>query len=951
MPSILQSTAVPRFIRAVFAPALLIATLNQQLQAEEPIEPLLQKFCLGCHNQQNAEVGLSLQTFDAIKKGSDSGSILNPSAPKDSLLYQVLRTDVDNTMPPEDESQPTAAERERLKQWVLSGAAVQSMAAGIPTVPDVKSFTEHNSPSFSSVAISETSLAVGGSRKISIQDLATGATLRHLGVAEGNVTSLTWTNQSKRLLAAVGLPGINGIALLLNPENGEIQQRFQGHTDAIYTAVMNADETTVATAGYDRRILIHDAATAKVTQTLSGHHGSIFQLSFDRTGTVLCSASTDGTVKVWNVLSGERLDTLSQAQGEQYCVQVGQKQQTIFAAGEDNRIRVWDLVSKKRPATNPLRISLFAHEQTIHQMRLSPDESILATAAEDGTVRVWKTNPLRQLQSLPVQSSMVTSLAFSSSNQLIVTTLQGGSKTFQLTPETDPSDAFNAETAGSSLSKSRISKLASGPPTSMSVALPEMSESEPNNNATSAQQVSIPVVVSGLIHPLSASTDDDCYAFDAVAGQSLVLEVNASRNKSPLDSKIEILSETGQPLLRTQLQAVRDSWFTFRGKNSEQSGDFRLFNWREMELNQFLYADGEVTKLHHYPRGPDSGFNVYPGFGNRHTYFGTTATSHALLAPAFIVEPHPPAAKIVSNGLPVFPVYYENDDDGLREFGADSRLFFEVPDNGRYVVRISDAREFSGKDFHYELTIREPQPSFSITHNATKFAVSKGAGKEIEFKAKRIDGYQGPITIKAEGIPPGYLCSAPVTIQQNQHRAYSTIFATQSAAAITEEQRKAIRFISTAEQTNGQQRTIDVQGIQEFKLQDQPKLKIVIHSFMPEQASTNEENAQTSEAQKATVLSIRPGQTINAFLTLDRLKHKGVVSFGKEDAGRNLPHGVFVDNIGLNGLLLLKDQSQRKFYITASPVAEPGTYPFHLKSNVDGITSYPATLVVEPTRN
>lgn len=944
MKLIIRSQAMPKlFSVLLLLPAWLVA-FNQPIQAQQPIEPLLQKFCLGCHNQQDAEAGLSLQTFDAIKKGSDSGLVLNRTNPKDSLLYQVLRTDIDNTMPPADELQPTAVERQRLKTWVLSGSAIQSMAAGIPDVPNLQPYAKQKPQSFSSVVISATELAVGGSRQISIHNVFNGKRLRHIKVPEGNVTDLAWAMKSKQLLAAVGLPGINGTAMLLSMKNGKVQQRFEGHTDAVYCAVINSDENRVATAGYDRRILIHDVATGEILKTLSGHHGSIFQLSFDQSGTVLCSASTDGTVKVWNVLTGERLDTLSQAQGEQYCVQVGRTLNRVFAGGGDNRIRVWDLVSKDRPAINPLLSSLFAHEQTIHKMQLSPDETTLATAAEDGTVRIWKTEPLQQLHALPIQKSMVTSLSFASNDVLVVTTLRGKPKAYQLphpTEKNSPADRAsvpaNADSQMTQL-KNVTADLYVTTPASVEESISN------NNSADTAEQVSSPVVVSGLIYDSAGLPDRDCYAFDAIAGQPLVLEVNAARSKSPLDSRIEILSESGQPLLRTQLQAVRDSWFTFRGKDGDQSGDFRLFNWREMELNQYLYADGEVTKLHHYPRGPDSGFNVYPGFGKRHTYFGTTGTSHALLAPAFIVQPHSPESKIVSNGLPTFPVYYENDDDGLREWGADSRLFFEAPTNGRYVVRISDAREFSGEDFHYELTIRATRPSFAVTHNAKTFSVSKGAGKEIEFKAKRIDGYRGPITIRAENIPAGYLCSTPVTIQNEQYRAYATVFASDVAAQITDEQLKAIRFTAVAGKSDGvqnddEQHQIDIEGITEFKLLETPKLKVAIHTTKPKQGA--------SEA-TAVVLSIRPGQTINAFLTLDRLKHKTVVSFGKEDAGRNLPYGVFVDNIGLNGLLLLKGQSEREFYITASPVAEPGTYPFHLKSNVDGVTSYPATLVVEP---
>ena len=76
----------------------------------------------------------------------------------------------------------------------------------------------------------------------------------------------------------------------------------------------------------------------------------------------------------------------------------------------------------------------------------------------------------------------------------------------------------------------------------------------------------------------------------------------------------------------------------FRGKNSAQSNDFRVFAWEEMHLNDFLYANGEVTRLWMYPRGPDSGFNVYPGRGDRFTYFGTSHVTHALGEPAFVVR-------------------------------------------------------------------------------------------------------------------------------------------------------------------------------------------------------------------------------------------------------------------------------------------------------------------------
>ena len=111
----------------------------------------------------------------------------------------------------------------------------------------------------------------------------------------------------------------------------------------------------------------------------------------------------------------------------------------------------------------------------------------------------------------------------------------------------------------------------------------------------------------------SRAPDVDLYQFSAKTGQQFVIEVNAARDKSPLDSHIEVLDATGRSIPRVVLQALRPSYFTFRGHVSMELADFRLHKWQDMELNEYLYANGEVSKLWMYPRGPDSGFLVYPG--------------------------------------------------------------------------------------------------------------------------------------------------------------------------------------------------------------------------------------------------------------------------------------------------------------------------------------------------
>src|SRR6185503_6955500 len=151
-----------------------------------------------------------------------------------------------------------------------------------------------------------------------------------------------------------------------------------------------------------------------------------------------------------------------------------------------------------------------------------------------------------------------------------------------------------------------------------------------------------------------------------------------ARRGSPVDTKIEILHPDGKPVERLLLQAVRDSHITFRTIDSN-TDDLRVENWQEMELNQFMYLQGEVCKIFRMPQGPDSGFQFYNFKGKRRDYFDTSAAAHALDEAIYIVEPRPAGTRPLPNGLPAFPAFYANDDDADRELGTDSRLLFTAP--------------------------------------------------------------------------------------------------------------------------------------------------------------------------------------------------------------------------------------------------------------------------------
>jgi len=431
--------------------------------------------------------------------------------------------------------------------------------------------------------------------------------------------------------------------------------------------------------------------------------------------------------------------------------------------------------------------------------------------------------------------------------------------------------------------------------------------------------------------------DVDLFRFDAKAGQTWIIETQAAQRGSPADTKIEVLHADGRPVERLLLQAVRNTAINFRSIDSNGIGA-RLDNYEEMELNDFVYFNGEVVKLFRMPQGPDSDMLFYASNAKRHAYFDTSAMAHALDEAAYVVEPHPPGARLVSNGLPAFPLFYANDDDGERKLGADSKLFFTAPSDGAYLVRVTDARGYSGERFAYRLILREPRPDFKVTLNATNFTVNPGSGREFSVAADRLDGFDGDIQVEIAGLPPGFSVSTPLVIQAGHTEAKGAIHAAPEALKPHETNAPATKVTATAT-IDGKPVSREVNNLGKIALGDKPRLFVFFEPDSPARAAAPASN----EAGHPFEITIVPGQTVPAWLKIQRNGHEDLVTFTVE----NLPHGVIVDNIGLNGVLIPKGESERQIFLAAAKwVPEQDRLCYAVENQAGRQTSLPILLHV-----
>jgi uncharacterized membrane protein/mono/diheme cytochrome c family protein len=103
------------------------------------IQPLFDKYCVGCHGADKAKGGLRMDTAANLLKGGNSGAVLTPPSARLSLLGKLisLPLDSDDHMPPAVKPQLSNAQLTVLRWWLDAGAATDKTVSELNPPPDI----------------------------------------------------------------------------------------------------------------------------------------------------------------------------------------------------------------------------------------------------------------------------------------------------------------------------------------------------------------------------------------------------------------------------------------------------------------------------------------------------------------------------------------------------------------------------------------------------------------------------------------------------------------------------------------------------------------------------------------------------------------------------------------------------------------------------------------------
>jgi hypothetical protein len=95
--------------------------------------------------------------------------------------------------------------------------------------------------------------------------------------------------------------------------------------------------------------------------------------------------------------------------------------------------------------------------------------------------------------------------------------------------------------------------------------------------------------------------------------------------------------------------------------------------------------------------------------------------------------------------------------------GKDPRLEWTAPDEGSFLLQVSDLHSRGGDDFGYVILAEPARPDFVLTCDPDKLNVGPGARTPLFVKLERRGGFQEAVTLEWSGLPAGITVS-PLTL-------------------------------------------------------------------------------------------------------------------------------------------------------------------------------------------
>lgn len=341
------------------------------------VKAVLRKHCGTCHNANEMRGGLDVMSEAAIQAGADSGSVIVPGVPEESLLYLVTTHEADPKMPP---NSPKIPQRELsiLRRWIAGMNTNASPATDKAPAESENSTASMNASSVadgsslknSSAAVPATSsslakitplvsqapviasalhpdvamIALAVNRQVVLLNKESREFAGAIDFPLGEVHALAYSSDGKQLVVGGGEPGASG-GFILYDLNAKPLFQWNDEFDVIQTVAISPDHSMVAIGSPKRTVRVIGVKDGTEKFVIKKHTDWLTAVAFSPDGLLLASGDRFGGLYLWNAENGEEFANLKDHSGTVRGIQFSTASDHLISASEDGFLRRFDLQS------------------------------------------------------------------------------------------------------------------------------------------------------------------------------------------------------------------------------------------------------------------------------------------------------------------------------------------------------------------------------------------------------------------------------------------------------------------------------------------------------------------------------------------------------------------------------------------------------------------------------